>query len=94
MILTLISDPSLPGFTDVEEFLSVAAQHANHLLDKIQLTIQNAALARMSESLPTASKILQSPDQHAISTEQYVLQSPGFASDSGHLQNAISLFER
>lgn len=93
-MLAVISDPSLPGFTDVEEFLSVAAENANGLLDDIQHTIQSAALNRMSESLPTANKILQTPDRHAISTGQYLLQSPEFSSDSSHLHNAISLFDR
>lgn len=71
-----------------------AAQQATEMLDDIELTIQNAALSKLSESLPTAIKILQTPDQYAISTDHYMLQSPGFASDSGHLQNSTALFER
>ncbi|KAJ2930830.1 hypothetical protein H1R20_g6261, partial [Candolleomyces eurysporus] len=80
--------------SETDEILSAAAQQATELMDEIELTIQNAALSKLSESLPTASKILQTPDQYAISTDHYMLQSPGFASDSCHLHNSVALFER
>ncbi|RXW21668.1 hypothetical protein EST38_g4185 [Candolleomyces aberdarensis] len=80
--------------SELDEILSAAAQQATELMDEIELTIQNAALSKLSESLPTASKILQSPDQYAISTDHYLLQSPGFASDSCHLHNSVALFEK
>ena len=44
----------------------------------------------LSESLPSATKILQSRDQYIVSTGQYSKTSPGFSSKSNHLFNAMA----
>ncbi|KAF6761701.1 hypothetical protein DFP72DRAFT_803511 [Ephemerocybe angulata] len=92
-MIALVADPGPPSPSEMEEVLSVAAEHVISLLDDIEITTQNAALSKLSESLPTASKILQTPDQYAISTGRYFLQSPGFTSNSSHLQNATALMD-
>lgn len=94
LMLALLEDPGPASPEELEELLAAAAEDANDLLKDIELTIQNAALSKLSESIPTMSKILQTPDQYAISTDQFMLQSPGFSSDSSHLHNATALMER
>ena len=50
----------------------------------------NTTKYSLSESLPSATKILQTRDQYIISTGQYSKISPGFSSKSNHLFNAMA----
>jgi len=87
-----VDESDQPDFA--EDVLSTAARNATQLLDDIELTEQNAGLSKLSESLPSATKILQTPDQYAISTEQFVTQSAEWKGDSSHLWSGVRLLER
>lgn len=41
-----------------------------------------------TDTLPSATKILQPTDSHIVSSANFTVSSPGFASKSGHLYNA------
>jgi len=76
---------------DVEaDDLEAAAKGVLSLFDEVDSRICDADQKSLSESLPSATKILQTQDQYIISTGQYTKISPGFSSKSNHLFNAMA----
>lgn len=74
--------------------LQVAAEEAIKLFEDLESAIYDAGLKSLSESLPSATKILQTQDRYLISARQYMHSSPGFTSTSSHLFNAKAILDR
>ncbi|TFK39855.1 hypothetical protein BDQ12DRAFT_681350 [Crucibulum laeve] len=73
--------------------LNTAAGKAYQLFDDLESKINERKLASLTESLPTANRILQHVDSHIISAGEFTESSPGFISKSSHLYNAKALQE-
>ena len=78
-------------FDEVDSRIYVADQercvYIIHLVFNLKM---DTTIYSLSESLPSATKILQTRDQYIISTGQYTKISPGFSSKSNHLFNAMA----
>ncbi|KAF8159510.1 hypothetical protein B0H34DRAFT_796751 [Crassisporium funariophilum] len=70
-----------------------AAERVLKLFDEIESTIYDCGLKSVSDSLPSATKILQLQDRFLMSTGQYTHASPGFTSKSSHLFNAKAILD-
>ncbi|KDR80671.1 hypothetical protein GALMADRAFT_91189 [Galerina marginata CBS 339.88] len=73
--------------------LHIAAERVIKLFDDLESAIYDAGLKSVSDSLPSATKILQTQDRYLISTGQYTHSSPGFSSTSSHLFNAKAILD-
>ncbi|PPQ69776.1 hypothetical protein CVT25_009760 [Psilocybe cyanescens] len=73
--------------------LKTAAEQVTQLFDDLESTIYDPSLGSTPDSLPSATKILQTPDRYLMSTAHYTHASPGFASTSSHLFNAKAILE-
>ena len=52
------------------------------------------SLRSLSESIPSATKILQPRDRYVMSTGQFSHSSPSFTSNSAHLFNAKAILDK
>ncbi|KAF8906236.1 hypothetical protein CPB84DRAFT_1813866 [Gymnopilus junonius] len=73
--------------------LQIASEKATKLLDDLESTIYHSSLQNLTDSLPSATKILQTQDRYLISTGQYTHGSPDFSSTSSHLFNARAILD-
>ncbi|TFK29668.1 hypothetical protein FA15DRAFT_581941 [Coprinopsis marcescibilis] len=80
--------------TTEDDVLALAAEHADELFDTVELNIEKVSESKLAESLPSATKLLQASDRFIISTGQYTVSTPEFASQSSHLHNAKSLLRK
>lgn len=55
---------------------------------------QDSHTRRASETLPSATKILQPKDNHLISSGHFTTTSPDFVAKSDHLYNGKQLLEQ
>jgi len=91
MLALIENEENEAGNYDVEaDDLEAAAKDVLRLFDEVDSTIHDAEVKSLSESLPSATKILQPQDRYIISTGQYSQISPGFSSKSNHLFNAMA----
>ncbi|KAF9530489.1 hypothetical protein CPB83DRAFT_851016 [Crepidotus variabilis] len=73
--------------------LQYAIENVVSLLSEIESVAREQSLKSISESLPSANKILQPQDRYLMSTSQYTLGSPNFSSKSGHLFSAKAILD-
>ncbi|KAJ8586900.1 hypothetical protein M405DRAFT_771033, partial [Rhizopogon salebrosus TDB-379] len=71
----------------------VVSEAASKLLQDIDKVIA-AEAKRVSETLPSATKILQPKDNHVISFGHFTTASPDFVAKSDHLYNGKQLLEQ
>jgi len=91
MLALIKDDENAAESYDVEaDDLEAAAKGVLSLFDEVDSRIYDSNQKSLSESLPSATKILQPEDRYIISTGQYTKISPGFSSKSNHLLNAMA----
>ena len=78
-------------FDEVDSIISDADQKGCVFIIYLMFNFEiDTTKYRLSDSLPSATKILQTRDQYIISTGQYSKISSGFSSKSNHLFNAMA----
>ncbi|KAF9460520.1 hypothetical protein BDZ94DRAFT_1265778 [Collybia nuda] len=77
------ADPENPEPLALRDTGTVAMK----LLEEIEDTLNND-VTKSTDTLPSATKILQPTDSHIVSRANFTVSSPAFASKSGHLYNA------
>jgi len=91
MLVLIKNEENAAENYDVEaDDLEAAAKDVLSLFDEVDSRIYDANQKSLSESLPSATKILQPQDRYIISKGQYTNISPGFSSKSNHLFNAMA----
>ncbi|KAF8966338.1 hypothetical protein BDZ97DRAFT_1809094 [Flammula alnicola] len=88
-------EPSFDVYVDhLESELMLALINTKDEMDESQENIKSSNFHSVSDSLPSATKILQPQDRYLISTGQYTHGSPGFTSTSSHLFNAKAILDK
>ncbi|EKM81708.1 hypothetical protein AGABI1DRAFT_35666 [Agaricus bisporus var. burnettii JB137-S8] len=91
-MLALIENESEPEEDELKDHLCSVASRAEDFFEKIEDTLQEETLK--SDSIPSASKILQPIDVHITSTGKYTFGNKRFESKSGSLYEAKGLQEK
>ncbi|KJA28021.1 hypothetical protein HYPSUDRAFT_34294 [Hypholoma sublateritium FD-334 SS-4] len=74
--------------------IQAVAERCTKLFDDLESCTDDINIKSISESIPSATKILQPRDRYAISTGQFSHSSPSFTSNSAHLFNAKAILDK
>lgn len=87
----VVSEATSKLLQDIENLIAADAKRCVLVFSNLRAGL---IINRASETLPSATKILQPKDNHLISSDHFIIASPDFVAKSDHLYNGKQLLEQ